>query len=141
MRKNSLQSAMLLSTEIQFVQTKSVSESVKWFRYMALNLVLPSECDMTLQMFGDISTKGVHPQCTNAILQQDELHDVADLLEVDLSDDHVDGVGGDEDEGEEGKANGVTSERDLTTRTTLATWGRVATAPEIWKFSGQMGVE
>ena len=83
--------------------------------------------DMTSRLIGDISTKGVHHLCTNAILQQDELHDVADLLEVHLSHQHVDGVGGNEDDGEEGETDGVTSDR----ASAFAAGGGEATAPEI----------
>ena len=66
---------------------------------------------MTSRLIGDISTKGVDHLCTNAVLQQDKLHDVADLLEVHLGNHHVDGVGGNKDDGEESEANDVTSHR------------------------------
>ena len=36
---------------------------------------------------------------TQHVLQQDELHDVADLVEVHFCHHHVDGVGGGKDEG------------------------------------------
>ena len=65
-------------------------------------------------------------ESTNAVLQQDELHDVADLLKVHLGDQHVDGVGGGEDDGEEEEADGVTSHWDPA----LAAWGGEATTPE-----------
>ena len=65
-------------------------------------------------------------QSTNAVFQQDELHYVADLLKVHLSDQHVDGVGGGEDDGEEEEADGVTSHRVPA----LAAWGGEATTPE-----------
>ena len=65
-------------------------------------------------------------QSANTVLQQDELHDVADLLKVHLSDQHVDGVGGGEDDGEEEEADGVTSHRVPA----LAAWGGEATTPE-----------
>ena len=67
-------------------------------------------------------------KCANTILQQDELHDVADLLEVHLSHQHVDGVGGNEDDREEGETDGVTSHR----ASAFAAGGGEATAPEIW---------
>ena len=66
-------------------------------------------------------------KCANTILQQDELHDVADLLEVHLSHQHVDRVGGNEDDGEEGETDGVTSDR----ASSLAAGGGEAAAPEI----------
>ena len=65
-------------------------------------------------------------ESTNAVLQQDELHDVADLLKVYLSDQHVDGVGGGEDDGEEEEADDVTSHWD----SALAARGGEATTPE-----------
>ena len=80
-------------------------------------------------------------ESTNAVLQQDELHDVADLLKVHLSEQHVDGVGGGEDEGEEEEADGVTFHWD----SALAARGGEATTPEnlLWYFgvhsSGEVG--
>ena len=65
-------------------------------------------------------------ESTNAVFQQDELHDVADLVKVHLSDQHVDGVGGGEDEGEEEETDNVTSHWVPA----LAAWGGDATTPE-----------
>jgi len=71
-------------------------------------------------------------QSTNAVFQQDELHYVADLLKVHLSDQHVDGVGGGEDDGEEEEADGVTSHRVPA----LAAWGGEATTPDSYEQKG-----
>ena len=65
---------------------------------------------------------------TQHVLQQDELHDVADLVEVHLCHHHVDGVGGGVDEGEEGEADGVSSHR----LPPVAASGGEATTPATW---------
>ena len=43
----------------------------------------------------------------HAVLEEDEVHDVAELMEVELGDHHTGGVGGHEGGGEEGEAQGV----------------------------------
>ena len=82
----------------------------------APNLVVGEKRINILKPFEHLGVADKHCQRTekvvegaDAILQQDEGQDVASLVKVHLGNQHVDGVGGGKDDGEESKADGVAS--------------------------------
>ena len=54
-----------------------------------------------------VRTKPILPRCAHPVLQQHEVEEAAEAVEVDLGHHHVDGVGGDEHQGEQRQAEQV----------------------------------